>query len=70
MLTTVGFMGSKPNLMTGLTFHPHHMLLGCSSNDGHLNLFQMEDYLRAMDRVTATLSPLGYAPQTTSYSGM
>lgn len=27
--------------MTSIAFHPHQMVLGCSSADGHLNVFQM-----------------------------
>lgn len=27
--------------MTSMAFHPHHMVLGCSTGDGHINLFEM-----------------------------
>lgn len=37
----VGFLNQKVAPMTSMAFHPHHMVLGCSSADGHINTFEM-----------------------------
>jgi regulatory associated protein of mTOR len=39
---SVGFLNQKTTTpMTSMAFHPHHMVLGCSTGDGHINLFEM-----------------------------
>lgn len=41
-LHIVGFLNQKTMTpMTSMAFHPHHMVLGCSTGDGHINLFEM-----------------------------
>ena len=41
--SAAGFMGTKQSPMTSMAFHPHHMVLGCSSGD-QLDVFQMSRY--------------------------
>ncbi|KAK4705724.1 regulatory associated protein of mTOR, partial [Phenoliferia sp. Uapishka_3] len=38
-----GFMGPKQSPMSSMAFHPHHMVLGCSSGD-QIDVFQMSRY--------------------------
>ncbi|GAA5955837.1 hypothetical protein JCM21900_001731 [Sporobolomyces salmonicolor] len=67
---TSGLLNSRASSMTGMAFHPHHMVLGCASSDGvkigsnenvgHLNLFEMENYRKAMNSVSTTLSYSAY----------
>lgn len=60
-----GFLNTKVAPMTSMTFHPHHMILGCASSDGHINTFQMENYRDSMAAVTASLTPLVFpTPKT------
>jgi len=53
--------------MTFLAFHPHHMVLGCASNDGpsrpgstesagHVNLFQMSGRRDLLDSFSSSMS--------------
>lgn len=53
--------------MTFLAFHPHHMVLGCASNDGasrpgstdqagHVNLFQMSGRRDLLDSFSSAMS--------------
>ncbi|KDE09015.1 hypothetical protein, variant [Microbotryum lychnidis-dioicae p1A1 Lamole] len=53
-----GFMNQRNISMTSVAFHPHHMMLGCAAGDGHLNLFEMEDYKSALTRVGEQQGPM------------
>lgn len=44
-ISTVGFLNhQKIPPMTSMAFHPHHMVLGCSTGDNHINLFEMGEH--------------------------
>ncbi|GAA5906455.1 hypothetical protein JCM6882_004440 [Rhodosporidiobolus microsporus] len=70
---TSGLLSStrSSSSMTFMAFHPHHMVLGCSSSDGlrpgsstehqgHVNVFQMADYRKMLNSVSTTLSFSAY----------
>ncbi|GAA5866660.1 hypothetical protein JCM8547_002714 [Rhodosporidiobolus lusitaniae] len=68
--------GTKQSSMTFMAFHPHHMVLGCASDDsvksssvnalgglehvGHVNVFEMSEYRRQLNSVSTTLSFSNY----------
>ncbi|BGP47408.1 Target of rapamycin complex 1 subunit kog1 [Rhodotorula kratochvilovae] len=66
---TSGLLNTKQSDMTFLAFHPHHMVLGCASNDGyrpgsadavgHVNLFQMSG---RRDLLKSYSTALSFAP--------
>ncbi|GAA5893372.1 hypothetical protein JCM8208_004422 [Rhodotorula glutinis] len=64
---TSGLLNTKQSDMTFLAFHPHHMVLGCASNDGasrpgstdqagHVNLFQMSGRRDLLDSFSSAMS--------------
>ncbi|GAA6007493.1 hypothetical protein JCM10207_006363 [Rhodosporidiobolus poonsookiae] len=68
---TSGLLSTKPSSGTFMAFHPHHMVLGCASEDGlrpgsatdrvgHVNVFQMADYRNSLASVNTTLSFSNY----------
>ncbi|GAA6056875.1 hypothetical protein JCM3770_005122 [Rhodotorula araucariae] len=67
---TSGLLNTKQSDMTFLAFHPHHMVLGCASNDGyrpgsadavgHVNLFQMSGRRDLLKSYSTALSFASY----------
>ncbi|KAI5480372.1 WD repeat protein, regulatory associated protein of mTOR [Pseudohyphozyma bogoriensis] len=66
---SAGFMTQRTFPMTSMAFHPHHMILGCASEDSHINTFQIENYGSSLLKVQSQLAPLGMGSRMAAYSG-
>lgn len=53
--------------MNALAFHPHHMIVGCSVGT-QIDFFEIVNYKSRLDKVQASISPLGNADRIVSPS--
>lgn len=54
--------------MNALAFHPHHMIVGCSVGT-QIDFFEIVNYKSRLDKVQASISPLGNADRIATRNG-